>query len=189
MRDDAGVLDRVRVAILAADGFEQVELTHPREAFEDAGAEVEVVSLRRGKIQGMNLLVPGRRVEVDRTLGDAAPDDYGALLLPGGFISPDFLRQSDRALDFVRAFEESGKPIAVICHGPWLLVSAGLVAGRRLTSWPGIRDDVVNAGARYVDEPLVEDGNLITSRVPADLPAFDEALGRALGVGVAVHAP
>jgi protease I len=178
MRDDAGVLDRVRVAVLAADGFEQVELTHPRAAFEDAGAEVEVVSLRRGKIQGMNLLVPGKRVPVDRTLGDADPDDYGALLVPGGFINPDFLRQSERALDFVRAFEAAGKPIAVICHGPWVLVSAGLVAGRRLTSWPGIRDDVSNAGGEWVDKAVVHDDNWVSSRGPQDLRAFSKAAVR-----------
>ncbi len=166
----------LRVAALAADGFEQIELTRPLKALEKAGAVVEVVSLRKGHIQGMNLLVPGRRVKVDRTLKEADPALYDALLLPGGHISPDFLRQSKEALAFVRAFDEAEKPIAVICHGPWVLASAGLVEGRRLTSWPNIKDDIINAGGIWEDAPAVRDRNWVSSRGPQDLPAFEKAM-------------
>jgi protease I len=178
-------LKGMRVAVLAADGFEQVELTQPRDALTRHGAEVEVVSLRRGSIQGMNLLVPGRKVDVDRTVETADAGEYDALLIPGGFVNPDLLRQSDRALSFVRMFERAGKPIGVICHGPWVLISAGLVQGRRLASWPGIQDDVRNAGGAWEDEAVVHDRNWVSSRGPQDLPAFNEAL-----VGhFAAHAP
>lgn len=170
------VLGGIRIAVLAADGFEQVELTRPVKALEKHGAEVEIVSLRRGSIQGMNLLFPGEKVDVDRTVFAADPDDYHGLHIPGGYINPDFLRQSDHALDFVRAFEEVGKPIATLCHGPWVLISAGLVRGRRLASWPGIKDDVRNAGGEWVDEKVVHDDNWVTSRGPHDLRAFDKAI-------------
>lgn len=166
----------LRVAALAADGFEQVELTRPLKALEKAGAVVEVVSLRKGHIQGMNLLVPGRKVKVDRVLKEADPELYDALLLPGGHISPDFLRQSKAALEFVRAFDEAEKPIAVICHGPWVLASAGLVKGRRLTSWPNIQDDIINAGGIWEDAAVVRDHNWVSSRGPQDLPAFEKAM-------------
>jgi protease I len=169
-------LAEVRVAILAADGFEQVELTRPRQALLKHGAEVEVISLRPGSIRGMNLLAPGKKVKVNRTIFTADPDDYHALLIPGGFMNPDLLRQSTRVLDFVREFDQAGKPIASICHGPWVLISAGLVEGRRLTSWPGIKDDVRNAGGTWVNKSVVRDGNLITSRGPQDLLQFDRAL-------------
>lgn len=170
------VLEGMRIAVLAADGFEEVEVTRPVKALEKHGAEVEIVSLRRGSIQGMNLLVPGKKVHVDRTVFTADSDDYHGLHLPGGFVSPDFLRQSDRALDFVRAFEETGKPISTICHGPWVLISAGLVRGRRLASWPGIKDDVRNAGGEWVDRDVVHDDNWVSSRGPHDLRAFDKAI-------------
>jgi protease I len=166
----------IRVAIIAADGFEQVEVTRPRDALLKQGAEVEIVSLRPGSIQGMNLLVPGKKVKVDRTVFKADPADYGALLIPGGFISPDFLRQSEHVLDFVREFDRSRKPVAAICHGPWVLISAGLVPGRRLTSWPGIQDDVRNAGGRWEDKAVVVDGSWMSSRGPQDLPRFNKAL-------------
>jgi len=169
-------LTGLRVAVLAADGFEQVEVTSPVEALEDHGAEVEIVSLRRGRLRGVNFLYPGKKVGVDRTLGTADAEDYDALLLPGGLISPDTLRQSEQALDFVRAFDQAGKPIAVICHGPWLLVSAGLVVRRNLTSWPGIRDDVRNAGGIWHDEPLVRDRNWVSSRGPQDLRHFNRGM-------------
>lgn len=169
-------LDGLRIAILAADGFEQVELTHPRRALEHAGATVEIISLRRGKIMGMNLLLPGKRVRVDRTLNEANPAQYAALLLPGGFVNPDMLRQSEQARRFVQAFEQAHKPIAVICHAPWLLVSAGLVRGRRLAAWPGIQDDIVNAGGTWLDEPLVRDGNWVSSRGPQDLIQFNRGM-------------
>ena len=144
MADQA--LDGLRVAILAADGFEQVELTQPRKALRRAGALTEVISLRPGKVQGINLLWPGKKEKVDRLILDANPADYDALLIPGGFINPDFLRQSEHVLNFVREFDRSGKPIATLCHGPWVLVSAGLARGRRLACWAGIKDDLTNAG-------------------------------------------
>ena len=131
------VLQGMRIGVIAADGFEQVELTRPVKALVKHGADVEIISLRPGNIQGMNLLYLGKKVHVDRTIFTARPDDYHGLHIPGGFINPDFLRQSERVLDFVREFDASGKPISVICHGPWVLISAGLVRGRRLASWPG----------------------------------------------------
>jgi protease I len=169
-------LQGLRVAALAADGFEQVELTVPLKALKRAGASVEIVSLRPGTIRGMNLLLPGKQVRVDRLVGAADPAAYDALLLPGGFVNPDFLRQSEDALAFVRAFDAAGKPIAVICHGPWVLASAGLVRGRVLTSWPGIKDDLINAGAIWEDQAVVRDGNWVSSRGPHDLPQFKQAM-------------
>lgn len=165
----------LRVAALVADGFEQVELTEPRKALESAGAIVEIISPHAGKIQGMNLLVPGKKTHVDYMLRDAEPGRYDALMLPGGFVNPDLLRQEAAALEFVRAFERDGKPIAVICHGPWLLVSAGLVSGRRLTSWPGIKDDIINAGGAWEDQAIVRDRNWVSSRGPQDIAAFTKA--------------
>lgn len=164
-----------RVAVLAADGFEMVELAVPVAVLRLAGASVEVVSLRHGRIRGVNLHEPASRVGVDKTVEEADPADYDALLLPGGFINPDLLRQSQRARDFVRAFDAAGKPIASLCHGPWVLASAGLLQGRTLTSWPGSRDDLVNAGATWLDQKLVRDGNLVTSRGPQDMKPFVEA--------------
>jgi protease I len=165
-----------RIAVLATDGFEQVEVTVPLRALRAEGAEAEIISLRDGKIVGMNVDVPGRRVRVDRTLAEADPAHYDGLLIPGGFINPDLLRQSSAARDFVRAFDKAKKPIAVICHGPWLLASAELLAGRRITSWPGIRDDLVHAGGTWLDEPVVRDGNVVSSRGPQDLRAFVRAM-------------
>lgn len=165
-----------RVAVLAADGFEKVELTVPVAALRAAGADVDVVSLRRGRIRGVNLHEPASRVSVDRLLSEASVDDYDALLIPGGFINPDLLRQSALAREFVRRFDAAGKPIATLCHGPWLLASAGLTAGRRMTSWPGVRDDLVNAGATWADEKVVRDGNWLTSRGPQDMVPFVKAL-------------
>lgn len=169
-------LQGMRVAIVAVDGFEQVELTEPKESLEKQGATVEVISLRSGKIQGMNHLVPGKRVHVDRTLDEADPATYDALMLPGGLANPDTLRQSEVALEFVRTFDRAGKPIAAICHAPWILISAGLASGRTLTSWEGIRDDVVNAGGVWQNESVVRDGMWVTSRHPGDLPAFNAAM-------------
>jgi protease I len=160
------------IAVLAADGFEKVELVVPVRALKAAGATVDVVSLRRGRIRGVNLHMPATRVRVDKTLDEADPGRYDGLLVPGGFINPDFLRQSAPAREFVRAFATSGKPIASLCHGPWVLASAGLLDGRTLTAWPGIRDDLVNAGATWLDQELVRDGNLTTSRGPQDMAAF-----------------
>jgi deglycase len=169
-------LQGLRVAALAADGFEQVELTVPMKALKRAGATVEIVSLRPGTIRGMNLLLPGKQVAVDRLVGAADPAAYDALLLPGGFINPDFLRQSEDALEFVRAFDVASKPIAVICHGPWVLVSAGLVRGRVLTSWPGIKHDLINAGAVWENRAVIRDGNWVSSRGPHDLRKFKKAM-------------
>lgn len=169
-------LDGRRIAVLAADGFEKVELAVPVAALRAAGADVDIVSLREGHIRGVNLHEPAGRVKVDRLLADVSPDDYDALLIPGGFINPDLLRQSAMARDFVRQFDTARKPIATLCHGPWLLASAGLTPGRRMTSWPGVRDDVVNAGAIWLDESVVHDGNWLTSRGPQDMVPFVRAL-------------
>jgi protease I len=169
-------LEHRKIAALAADGFEQVELVIPLRALKRAGAKVDVVSLRHGRIRGVNLHLPARRVGVDKTISEADPGDYDGLLLPGGFINPDLLRQSAPARDFVRAFAAGNKPIATLCHGPWVLASTGLLEGRTLTSWPGIRDDLVNAGATWLDQEIVRDGNLTTSRGPQDMAAFVPAM-------------
>lgn len=165
-----------RVAVLAADGFEKVELTVPVAALRAAGAHVDIVSLRHGRIRGVNLHEPASRVAVDHTIGEVSEADYDALFVPGGFISPDLLRQSAAARQFVREFNSTGKPIATLCHGPWVLSSAGLTKGRRMTSWPGVRDDLVNAGAIWVDQDVVRDGNWLTCRGPQDMAAFVKAL-------------
>ena len=165
-----------KIAALAADGFEKVELVLPLRALQLAGAKVDVVSLRSGRIRGVNLHMPASRVGVDKVVTDADPDAYDGLLLPGGFINPDLLRQSAAARDFVRAFDHDGKPIVTLCHGPWVLASAGLLTGRTLTSWPGIRDDLVNAGATWLDREVVRDHNLVTSRGPQDMRAFVPAM-------------
>jgi protease I len=167
-----GDLKGRRIAVLATDGFEKVELTIPVKALKAAGADVDIISLRGGSIRGVNLHEPASKVKVDRTLKQVDVSDYDALLLPGGFINPDMLRQSAEAREFVRDFDREQKPIASLCHGPWVLASAGVLEGRVLTSWPGVRDDMVNAGATWVDEQLVQDGNLITSRGPQDMMPF-----------------
>lgn len=161
-----------RIAALATDGFEKVELVIPLRVLQLAGAKVDIVSLRRGRIRGVNLHMPATRVGLDKVVTDADPGIYDGLLLPGGFINPDLLRQSAAAREFVRAFDHAGKPIATLCHGPWVLASAGLLDGRTLTSWPGIRDDLVNAGATWLDREVVLDRNLVTSRGPQDMRAF-----------------
>ncbi|MCW2517739.1 MAG: Glutamine amidotransferase, partial [Mycobacterium sp.] len=165
-----------KIAVLAADGFEKVELVVPLRALQLAGAKVDIVSLRKGRIRGVNLHMPASRVGVDKVVTEADPDAYDGLLLPGGFINPDLLRQSAAARDFVRAFDHSGKPIVTLCQGPWVLASAGLLMGRTLTSWPGIRDDVINSGATWLDREVVRDRNLVTSRGPQDLRAFVPAM-------------
>lgn len=161
-----------RIAVLAADGFEDVELRAPVAAFRAAGAHVTIVSLHGGRIRGMNLTEPAGTVKVHERLSDVTAADFDALFVPGGFVNPDLLRQSREARAFVQAFDVAGKPIASLCHGPWLLASAELLPGRRVTSWPGVRDDLVHAGAVWVDEAVVRDGNWVTSRGPQDLPAF-----------------
>ncbi|MCW2749271.1 MAG: putative protease [Aeromicrobium sp.] len=166
-----------RVAILAADGVERVELEVPRDQVQQAGAQTELLSLRAGNIQARNNdLEEAGTFAVDREVSDASVDDFDALLLPGGTVNPDKLRIDDRAVAFVRDFVDSGKPVGVICHGPWTLVEAGVASGRTLTSFPSIRTDLRNAGAVVVDEEVVIDGNLISSRSPDDLPAFCRAI-------------
>ena len=164
------------VMILATDGFEQSELMKPKEMLEDAGHTVHVVSLESGSIKAWDKDDWGKSVTVDKTLGDANVGDYDALLLPGGQINPDLLRVEDKAVSLVREFNDAGKPIAAICHAPWLLIEAGLVEGKTLTSYKSIRTDMKNAGANVVDQEVATDGNIITSRNPDDIPAFTKAL-------------
>lgn len=161
-----------KIAVLATDGFELVELTKPVEALRQAGAEPQVIAPKGGEIQGYNHHDKADKVRVDRELAQASPGDYEALVLPGGVINPDQLRLVPEAIDFIRAFVEDGKPIAAICHGPWTLINAGGVDGRRMTSWPSLQTDLINAGADWVDEEVVVDQGLVTSRKPDDLPAF-----------------
>jgi protease I len=173
----ANTLQGRRIAILATDGVERVELEAPREAVQDAGGETELLSLKAGEIQARkNDLESAGTFTVDRVVADASVNDYDALLLPGGTVNPDKLRIDDTAVAFVRDFVGSGKPVAAICHGPWTLVEAGVAEGRNLTSYPSLRTDLRNAGATVVDEEVVIDGNLISSRSPDDLPAFCSAI-------------
>jgi protease I len=173
----ANTLQGRRIAILAADGVERVELETPREAVHDAGGKTELLSLKAGEIQARNNdLESAGTFTVDRVVADASVDDYDALLLPGGTVNPDKLRIDETAVSFVRAFVSSGKPVATICHGPWTLVEAGVAEGRTLTSYPSVRTDLRNAGATVVDEEVVIDRNLISSRSPDDLPAFCNAI-------------
>lgn len=166
-------LEGKKVAFLAADGVEKVELEEPRQALLRLGAKTELLSLKSGEIQARNHdLEPAGAFDVDRVVSDASVGDYDGLVLPGGTVNPDKLRLDTEAVSFVRDFVASGKPVAAICHGPWTLVEAGVAAGRKLTSYPSIRTDLRNSGARVVDEEVVVDGNLITSRSPKDLPAF-----------------
>jgi len=167
-----------KVAILAADMFERVELEEPRKALEEAGAETEIVSIHDGEIQGFDHFEPASTVKVDKTVEEVMPDDYDALLIPGGVGNPDQLRGDENAVAFVRGFNEARKPMAVICHGPWVLVEAGVVRGRRLTSWPTLETDILNAGGNWVDDEVVVDGNLVTSRKPDDIPAFNREMTR-----------
>jgi protease I len=171
------VLKGRRIAILAADGVERVELERPRQALDDAGAVTEVVSITSGEIQARDHdLEDAGTFVVDQLVGTVSVDDYEALLLPGGTVNPDKLRMEPAAVEFVRNFVESGKPVASICHGPWSFVEADVARDRRLTSWPSIRTDLRNAGAEVVDEQVVTDGNITTSRSPDDLPAFCERI-------------
>src|SRR3954465_10605003 len=172
----ADKLSGKRVAILAADGFEEVELTKTRKALDDAGAKTTVVSVKSGEIQGMNHADKGEKVAVDLTLADAKPQEFDALLIPGGLMNPDTLRSTEEALEFVRHFFQEGKPVAAICHAPWVLIDAGVVRGRTLTSWPAIKTDVKNAGGKWVNEEVVVDNGLVTSRKPDDIPAFNRKM-------------
>jgi protease I len=172
----AGELAGRKVAVLATDGVEEVELVEPMKALREAGAEVHLVSLEAGSIQGLNHLDKGSTFPVDVVVADANPADYVGLVLPGGVANPDNLRTNAAAVQFARAFVEADKPVAAICHGPWLLVEGDLVKGRTLTSWPSLQTDIRNAGGEWVDQAVTVDQKLITSRKPADLPAFCDRL-------------
>jgi protease I len=166
-------LDGKRVAILVADGFEQVEMVAPRKALQEAGAETMIVSPADDEVQGWNHYDKADRFQVDVPLEQADVQDFDALLLPGGVANPDQLRMNPKAVDFARRFVESGKPIGVICHGPWTLIEAGAVKGRKMTSWPSLKSDLQNAGADWVDQEVVVDRGLVSSRNPGDIPAFN----------------
>ena len=169
-----------RILIMAADGFEQSELEVPLERLQDAGANIDIASIEKGDITGWDEDDWGDEIEVDVKISDVDIDDFDALILPGGQINPDLLRVNEAAVSLIRDFAATGKPVAAICHAPWLLIEAGLVNGRRLTCYKSIRTDVANAGATVVDEAVVVDGNIITSRCPDDLPAFCDAIIEAL---------
>lgn len=169
-------LEGKKVAILVADGFEQVELLEPKKALDEAGAKTEVVSPAKGKVKGWNLKEWGKEVAVDVELDSAKPDHYDALLLPGGVMNPDHLRMNPKAVQFVRAFAQSSKPIAAICHGPWTLIEADAVRGKTMTSWPSLKTDLRNAGANWIDQESVRDGRLVTSRKPDDIPTFNREM-------------
>jgi protease I len=170
-------LNGKKIAFLVAnEGVEQVELTEPWKAVKDAGAEPELISLEAGKVQAFNHLDKGDTFDVDRTVAEANADDYDGLVLPGGVANPDFLRGNEQAVAFARSFFEQSKPVGVICHGPWTLVEADVVRGRRLASWPSIQTDIRNAGGEWVDEEVVVDNGLVSSRKPDDLPAFNAKL-------------
>lgn len=173
------ITDR-RILIMATDGFEQSELEVPLQKLKEAGAEVQIASLEEGQIKGWNEDDWGGKVDVDLLIADARADDYDALVLPGGQINPDLLRVEEKAITLIQDFAEAGKPVAAICHAPWLLVEAGLAKGRNLTCYKSIRTDVANAGAQVFDKDVVVDGNIITSRCPDDLPAFCDAIIAAL---------
>jgi protease I len=168
----------VRVAILATDGFEQAELTEPRQALDAAGADTAVISPKQGKVRGWKMKEWGDEVEVDQALDRADPKNYDALVLPGGVINADALRMQPLAVKFVKSFFDAGKPVGVICHAPWALIESGVVKGHRMTSWPSLKTDLTNAGAQWVDEEVVVDRNLVTSRKPDDIPAFNREIKR-----------
>jgi protease I len=170
------MLNGKTVAILIADGFEQVEMTEPRRALEEAGAQTRIVSPMQGEVQGWKHFDKADKFRVDVPLDQANPEDFDALLLPGGVANPDQLRMSQKAVQFVEAFVDEGKPIAVICHGPWTLIEADAVRDRRITSWPSLQTDLINAGAEWVDEEVVVDGGIVSSRRPDDIPAFNRKM-------------
>jgi len=166
-------LHGVKVAILVTDGFEQVELTEPKNALQAAGAETLIVSPKDEQVRGWNFTDWGEKLPVDLKLDEAKPEDFDALLLPGGVLNPDALRIEPKAVAFVKAFFDAGKPVASICHGPWSIIETGAARGRRMTSWPSLKSDLTNAGADWVDEEVTVDRNLVTSRKPEDIPAFN----------------
>jgi protease I len=171
-----GKLEGKRVAVLVANGFEQVEMTDPRKALDEAGAETDLISPEKGKVKGWQHTRWGDEFDVEVALDEADASAYDALLLPGGVMNPDKLRMNETAVRFVKAFVDSRKPIAAICHGPWTLIEAGGVKGRQVTSWPSLRTDLKNAGANWVDREVIVDGGLVTSRKPDDIPAFNRKM-------------
>lgn len=172
----AAELQGKKVAILVAEGFEQVELTEPRKALDEAGAQTHIVSLKSGQVQGWNHFDKADNFPVDVTVDEANASDYDALLLPGGVANPDQLRMNEKAVQFVRSFFEARKPVAAICHAPWTLIEAGVVKGRKMTSWPSLQTDLKNAGANWVDQEVVTDQGFVTSRKPDDIPAFNRKM-------------
>jgi len=172
-----------KIAILATDGFEQSELMKPRAALQDAGAKTEIISIKNGKIKGWNEHDWGASVSVDRVVDGLSAEKYDALVLPGGVMNPDKLRVNPEVRRFVREFFEQGKPVAAICHGPWTLIDAGVIGGRRVTSWPSLQKDLENAGAQWLDETVVVDNGLVTSRKPADIPDFNRKMIEEIGEG------
>jgi protease I len=178
-----------KVAILVTDGFEQDELLKPREALNKAGAQTKVVSLKPGPVKGWDITNWGKEVPADLTLDNARPDDFDALLLPGGVINPDKLRMEPKAVAFVKAFFDANKPVAAICHGPWTIIEAGVARGRKIASWPSLKTDIRNAGAEWVDKEAVTDGNLVTARKPDDIPAFNQAMIELISSGVKEKRP
>lgn len=171
-----GTLDDLKVAILVTDGFEQVEMTEPRKALDEAGAQTQLVSPKDGQVKAWKFTEWGDTFPVDMPLNGARPEDFDALLLPGGVINPDELRTLPEAVAFAKAFFDAGKPVASICHGPWTIIEAGAARGRRLTSWPSLKTDLENAGAEWVDQEVVVDPGLVTSRKPDDIQAFNPAV-------------
>jgi protease I len=171
-----GKLNGKRVAIIATDQVEEAELVEPRRALDEAGAQTDLISIEAGEIQAVNHFEPGGKHSVDRTIDAASADEYDALMIPGGVGNADLLRGDGRMVEFTREFFEQGKPVAVICHGPWLLVEADVVRGRTMTSWPTLQTDIRNAGGEWVDREVVVDSGLVTSRKPDDIPAFNEIM-------------
>jgi len=184
----ASRLSGKKIAILATDGFEQVELTEPRKALDEAGATTIVISPKNGEIKGWKSKEWGDTVKVDKPLADANPNEYDALVLPGGVINPDHLRMDPKAVNFVKQFVGTGKTVAAICHGPWTLVEADVVRGKKVTSWPSVKTDLKNAGANRVDQEVVTDGQFIFSRKPDDIPAFSKAIIEAVSQGATKRA-
>lgn len=177
-------IEGLKVAILATEGFEQSELFEPKKALEAAGARVSIVSLEAGEIKGWDETDWGERATVDLTVDEARAEDFDALQLPGGVMNPDKLRTNEKAVAFIKAFFDAGKPVAAICHAPWTLIEAGAARGRTLTSWPSLRTDLENAGARWIDEEVVTDNGLVTSRKPDDLPAFNRKMIEEFAEGI-----
>jgi protease I len=172
----SGTLRGKRIAILVTNGFEQVELTEPRKALDQAGATTQVVSPEEGKVKGWNMKEWGNEIPVDVPLEQANAENFDALLLPGGVMNPDHLRMNPDAVSFVKDFTDAGKPVAAICHGPWTLIEAGAVEGHTMTSWPSLKTDLTNAGAQWEDREVIRDGKLVTSRKPDDIPAFNREM-------------